>query len=437
MKTKEVVMSVNIIVGSQWGDEGKGKIVDLLSKQAEIVARYQGGANAGHSVVLQDEKFILHLIPSGILHPRTTCVIGNGVVLDPEQLLEEIRFLEAKGINVAERLLISHRAHLIMPYHKLLDQAQEAEYPADNRIGTTGRGIGPAYVDKCNRTGIRVVDLLDRETLIHKIELNIKHKNQLLEKIYHQQKLDAATITDQYLRYHRALENYITDIAIFMNEAIKQGRKLLIEGAQGTLLDIDFGTYPFVTSSNPISGGACTGLGIGPTQIDRVIGIMKAYTTRVGQGPFPTEFLDTMSVQIRELGDEYGATTGRPRRCGWFDAVIANYAVRINGMDCLALTKLDVLDTLPEIKLCIAYRLGARRITHFPADLKTLKQCQPEYITVPGWRQSTRNIRSYSKLPSQAQKFIETIEELVGVPISIISVGPDRNQTIFRNGFKL
>jgi adenylosuccinate synthase len=429
-------MSVSVVVGSQWGDEGKGKIVDLLSKDADVVARYQGGANAGHSIVLHGEKFILHLIPSGILHSQTTCIIGNGVVVDPIVLLEEIKLLESKGIKVTGRLLISQRAHLVMPYHKLLDQAQE-DLSTDDKIGTTGRGIGPAYVDKVNRTGIRAIDLLDREILIHKIQLNINQKNQILEKIYHRNRLDAEAIIQQYLAFDKKMDEYITDISIFMDQAIQDGKRILIEGAQGTLLDIDLGTYPYVTSSNPVSGGACAGLGIGPTRIDRVIGIIKAYTTRVGQGPFPTEFSEQFSEQMRNLGEEYGATTGRPRRCGWFDAVIANYAVRVNGLDCFALTKLDVLDTLSDIKICVAYYIDSMRITHFPADLKTLTRCQPQYITVPGWGASIKDIRHYNDLPENAKKYVNTIESLVGIPISIISVGPDREQTIVREPIRL
>lgn len=430
-------MSVNVIIGSQWGDEGKGKIVDLLSNDADIVARYQGGANAGHSIVLKGEKYILHLIPSGILHPQTICVIGNGVVIDPVVLFDEIRLLESKGIKIAGRLLISHRAHLIMPYHKLLDLAQEEDISSEDKIGTTGRGIGPAYVDKINRTGIRIVDLLDKETLIHKIRSNINQKNQILEKIYHRDRLHAEAIMQEYLTFDEQMDEYITDISIFINQAIKDKKKILIEGAQGTLLDIDFGTYPYVTSSNPIGGGACTGLGIGPTRIDRVIGIIKSYTTRVGYGPFPTEFAEDMAVQMRELGGEYGATTGRPRRCGWFDAVIANYSALINGLESFSLTKLDVLDTLDQIKICIAYRIKNKRIKNFPADLNTIKHCQPEYITVPGWRTSTTEIKDYDNLPKNARKYIETIENLVGIPVSIISVGPDRDQTIFKRRFRL
>lgn len=429
-------MSVTIVVGGQWGDEGKGKIVDLLSNHADIVARYQGGANAGHSIVLKGERYVLHLIPSGILHPQTTCIIGNGVVLDPEVLFQEIEFLASKGINVSGRLLISHRAHLIMPYHKLLDQAQE-DQSALEKIGTTGRGIGPAYVDKVNRSGIRIVDLLDQDTLIHKIQMNINQKNQILEKIYQRERLDAEMIMQQYLSFDKKMDSFITDTSIFLNEAIRNNKRILIEGAQGTFLDIDFGTYPYVTSSNPIAGGACIGLGIGPTRIDQVIGIVKAYTTRVGHGPFPTEFSEQMSQQMRELGAEFGSTTGRPRRCGWFDAVMVSYATKINGFDYLALTKLDVLDSLAEIKICIAYNLGQKRITNFPADIKTLENCIPEYITIPGWNTSTQHVRTYHDLPINAKRYVELLEKIIGIPIAVISVGPDREQTIFKHEFSI
>ncbi|MDZ7333983.1 MAG: adenylosuccinate synthase [candidate division KSB1 bacterium] len=425
-------MSVTIVVGGQWGDEGKGKIVDLLSSNADIVARYQGGANAGHSIVLRGERYVLHLIPSGILHPQTICIIGNGVVLDPDVLFQEMDFLASRGISASGRLLISHRAHLIMPYHKLLDQAQENQSILD-RIGTTGRGIGPAYVDKVNRSGIRIVDLLDQETLIHKIQMNINQKNQILEKIYQRERLDAEMIMQEYLSFDKKMDSFITDTSIFLDDAIRNNKRILIEGAQGTFLDIDFGTYPYVTSSNPIAGGACIGLGIGPTRIDQVIGIVKAYTTRVGHGPFPTEFSEQMSLQMRELGAEFGSTTGRPRRCGWFDAVMVNYATKINGFDYLALTKLDVLDSLAEIKICIAYHLGQKRITNFPADIKTLEHCIPEYITIPGWNASTQHVRRYQDLPDNARKYIELIEKIIGIPIAVISVGPDREQTIFKH----
>lgn len=432
----EGIMAVAVVVGGQWGDEGKGKIVDLLSQDADVVARYQGGANAGHTIVLKGERYILHLIPSGILHPQTICIIGNGVVVDPALLFEEIKLLESKGIKIAGRLLISHRAHVILPYHKLLDQAQE-DYSAAAKIGTTGRGIGPAYVDKVNRAGIRIVDLLDNEDLRNKISLHIRQKNEILAKIYHAEKLDAAAITQEYLSFDQKMDEFITDTSLFLDQAIREGKKVLIEGAQGTLLDIDFGTYPYVTSSNPISGGACVGLGIGPTRIDRVVGVMKAYTTRVGEGPFPTELKADMMENMRRAGEEYGATTGRPRRCGWFDMVIARYAVRINGLDALALTKLDVLDSLAEIKIAVAYRLGTKQITNFPADLKTLSQCVPEYITLPGWQTSTRGIRRFEDLPPQARQYLKTIESYLEIPVAIISVGPERDQTIIRDSFHL
>ncbi|MCH8020704.1 adenylosuccinate synthase, partial [candidate division KSB1 bacterium] len=344
-------MSVKIIVGAQWGDEGKGKIVDLLSEQVDIVARYQGGANAGHTIVIDGEQYILHLVPSGILHENTICVIGNGVVIDPLALLEEIEFLKSKGISVDGRLWISHRAHLIMPYHKLLDQAKESK-DADRKIGTTGRGIGPAYVDKVNRMGIRIVDLLDRDTLKNKLRTNIKEKNEILKKIYEEKEIDVDEIINEYLEFDKKIDPYIKDVSTFLNESLKDGKQILLEGAQGTLLDIDFGTYPYVTSSNPTSGGACAGVGIGPTKIESVLGVIKAYTTRVGMGPFPTEIGDEEDFDLRDLGGEYGATTGRPRRCGWFDAVIANFAVQVNGLDSFALTKRDILDSLEEIKIC-------------------------------------------------------------------------------------
>jgi len=422
-------MSVNIIVGSQWGDEGKGKIVDLLSEKAEICARYQGGANAGHSIVLKDKKFILHLIPSGILRPNIFCVIGNGVVIDPLTLLEEIKFLEQNNIEVTRRLLISPLAHVIFPYHKDLDQQQERSKSA-KKIGTTGRGIGPAYVDKFNRVGIRLIDLLKEDILRKKIKYNLEQKNQIIrdhDKTFEQK---VESLVKEYLNYGKEMKHYLADVSLFLNKAIDEGRNVLIEGAQGTLLDIDFGTYPYVTSSNPISGGACTGLGIGPTKINHVIGILKAYTTRVGQGPFPTEFTGKFSDEMRRLGDEYGATTGRPRRCGWFDAVIANYAVRLNGLNYFALTKLDVLDTLSEIKICTGYRINGSKITDFPTDITLLENCEPEFITLPGWQQSIGHIKTYEDLPSEAKDYIKTIEEITSVPIAIISVGPERNQTI-------
>ncbi len=422
-------MPVSILVGAQWGDEGKGKIVDLLSQKMDIVARYQGGANAGHTVVIDGEETILHLIPSGILQKKTICIIGNGVAIDPVALMDEIALLESKGIQVEGRLFISHRAHLIMPYHKLLDKAKEAQ-AAEDKIGTTGRGIGPAYVDKASRMGIRIVDLLDRDLLKSKLQRNIEEKNQILHKIYHQQVLDEETIIEEYLDFDRKIDPYIKDIAKYINDAADSGKSILLEGAQGTLLDVDFGTYPFVTSSNPTSGGACTGVGIGPTKIDHVLGVMKAYTTRVGMGPFPTEILNSEEVNLQQLGHEFGATTGRPRRCGWFDGVIANFAVRTNGINSLAVTKLDVLDTLDTIKLCVAYRYKEEDITSFPAELKILKECEPVYKTFPGWKQPTSDIRSYNDLPENAQNYLDALRQFTQTDISIVSVGSGREQTI-------
>jgi adenylosuccinate synthase len=426
-----IAMSVQVIVGAQWGDEGKGKIVDLLSDEVDIVARYQGGANAGHTVVISGEKFVLHLIPSGILQPHTTCIIGNGVVIDPAALMHEIELLAQKGIQVHGRLLISHRAHLVMPYHKLLDQTKE-ESDLERKIGTTGRGIGPAYVDKAHRMGIRIVDLLDAETLREKIQQNLQEKNAFLSAVYGKAPLEAEAILQEYRRFDERIDPFVTDVARYLNEAIAEGKKILCEGAQGSLLDMDFGTYPYVTSSNPTSGGACTGLGIGPTKINSVLGVIKAYTTRVGMGPFPTERQDGIGEKLRTVGNEFGATTGRPRRCGWFDAVVANYSAQINGIDAWALTKLDVLDTFAEIKLCTAYRYRGKELKTFPAEIHILENCEPVYETFPGWQQSTSTARKFQDLPRPAQDYLNAIEKITATPIRIISVGSDREQTIVR-----
>jgi adenylosuccinate synthase len=423
-------MSVTVIIGAQWGDEGKGKIVDLLSEKADIVARYQGGPNAGHTVVVDDELIVLHQVPSGILWPHTVCVIGNGVVIDPVVLMEEIEFLKMKNINVTGRLFISHCAHLIMPYHRMIDAGQE-ELSEDKKIGTTGRGIGPAYVDKYNRCGIRIVDLLDRKTLREKLELNIREKNKLLRHIYHRDQMDMDKMIQEYLEFDEKIDEYVTDTVTFLNNAIDMGKELLIEGAQGTMLDVDFGTFPFVTSSNPTAGGACTGLGIGPTRIDKVVGIAKAYTTRVGMGPLPTEFDAQFGDTMRELGGEYGATTGRPRRCGWFDAVVVKHAVRVNGLASLVITKLDVLDTLDEIKICTAYKSCGRVFDHYPAELWIQETLEPVYESWAGWKCSTQHVRSFHELPMNAQKYLDRLCELTGVPIQIVSVGSERQQTIF------
>ena len=423
-------MSVTIVVGSQWGDEGKGKVVDLLSEKSDVVARYQGGPNAGHTVVVGDKEIVLHQIPSGILRPHTVCIIGNGVVIDPYKLMEEIDFLKTMGIGVTGRLFISHRAHLIMPYHRALDTSREQAH-GSHKIGTTGRGIGPAYVDKYQRSGIRIVDLLDHRTLREKLRQNITEKNKVLQQIFNSDQIDTEQIIKDYLEFDKLIDEYVTDISIYLNQAIEEGKEILLEGAQGTLLDVDFGTYPFVTSSNPIAGGACTGLGIGPTKIDHVLGIVKAYTTRVGMGPFPTEFDDEFGKKIRKLGGEYGATTGRARRCGWFDAVVVNLAVRVNGLSGLAITKLDVLDSLDEIKICVGYKVGDRVLTNFPAESWLLDEVEPVYESHPGWKTSTHDARRFEDLPVNARKYLQRIVELLDVDIKIVSVGSRRDQTVF------
>jgi len=423
-------MSVHIIVGSQWGDEGKGKIVDHLSEKVDIVARYQGGANAGHTVVIGEQEYILHLIPSGIFNNNVTCVIGNGVVVDPAALLEEIEMLHSFGMDIKGRLLISHNAHLIMPYHKLLDTLREEQ---GSKIGTTGRGIGPAYIDKFTRTGIRIVDLLDRDILCSKIKANLQEKNKVLTQIYGEDELKVDEIIDQYLEFDKKIDEYITDVSYYLNGAIAEGKKILAEGAQGALLDIDHGTYPYVTSSNPTSGGACTGLGIPPTAITEITGIVKAYTTRVGNGPFPTELTGSDGEALRAAGNEYGATTGRPRRCGWFDSMLLKYSARINGIQSMALTKLDVLSDLDSIPVCTGYTLNGKTLKSFPTDEKRLHSLKPVYETMPGWKKPLTDIKKYSDLPDQAKKYITRLEELTEVPVQIVSVGARRDQTVFKD----
>jgi adenylosuccinate synthase len=422
-------MSVKIVVGSQWGDEAKAKIVDYLAVDSDFVVRFQGGANAGHTVIVDGNEFIFHLVPSGIMYPDKTCVIGNGVVLDPTALLHEINELKEKGISVDGRLFISQKAHLVMPYHKRLDQAHEKS-KGSKSIGTTGRGIGPAYRDKAARVGIRIIDLLDKEVLTAKLERNVKEANDILTKIYGEEPLDVNEILEEFLEFDRIIDPLVTDISVLLHDAIKAGKNVLFEGAQGALLDIDHGTYPFVTSSNTTAGAACIGTGIGPTSIDKVIGIMKAYTTRVGNGPFPTEFNDEFADTIRKIGAEYGATTGRPRRCGWFDGVIGKYAARVNGLSVLAITKLDVLDTLPEIKICNGYKYKDRILTNFPVDAKVLEECVPVYETHPGWQSPTTEIRNYDDLPENAKKYIARISEFVDTPTEYVSIGAQRDETI-------
>lgn len=417
-----------IVIGAQWGDEGKGKITDLLSRSADMVVRPQGGVNAGHTVVVKKQTFKLHLIPSGILYPETECIIGSGTVIDPQVLLEEKAQLNALGIE-CDNLFISQTAHLTMPYHRLIDKAAE-ERRGKRKIGTTGRGIGPTYADKSERTGIRVLDLLNSDDLHEKLEWTINYKNVILEKLYNLQPLDPKQVIDEYLEYAEKLRPHVIDSSLKIYQAVKQKKNILFEGAQGTLLDLDHGTYPYVTSSNPIAGGACVGSGVGPTIIDRVIGVAKAYTTRVGEGPFPTELHGEIGKILGDRGAEFGTTTGRPRRCGWFDGIIGRYAVRINGLDCLAITKLDVLDELDEIQVCVAYEIDGERREEFPSNASEFARCQPIYKTLPGWKQPTTECRKLEDLPKQALNYLKFLAELMEVPIAIVSLGASRDQTI-------
>ncbi len=417
-----------IVIGAQWGDEGKGKITDLLSRSADVVVRYQGGVNAGHTIVVKGQTFKLHLIPSGILYPNTECIIGSGTVIDPQVLIAELDQIEELGISTSN-LLIAETAHVTMPYHRLIDQASE-ERRGNHKIGTTGRGIGPTYADKSERTGIRMLDLMDSQGLSDQLEWTINYKNLILEKLYNLPPLEPQKVIDEYLGYAERLRPYVVDASLKIYDAIQRRRNILFEGAQGTLLDLDHGTYPYVTSSNPVAGGACVGTGLGPTMIDRVIGVAKAYTTRVGEGPFPTELDGELGELLCSRGAEFGTTTGRKRRCGWFDAVIGRYAVRINGLDCLAITKLDVLDELEEIKVCVAYEIDGERCEHFPTSARKFTQCRPIYKSLPGWQQSTSNCRSLDDLPRQALDYLKFLAELMEVPIAIVSLGASRDQTI-------
>ena len=420
-------MSVTIIVGSQWGDEGKGKIVDLLSSKVDIVARYQGGANAGHTIQIGDKQYIFHLIPSGILHENVICVIGNGVVIEPQALLDEIKMLEDNNINIKGRLFISHNAHLIMPYHKLLDSINEK---GSLKIGTTGRGIGPCYIDKYARSGIRIADLLNKETLKEKIRKNLDEKNNLLKKVYDIDALNVDEIIDECISFDKRIDEYITDTSAYLNDAILENKSILLEGAQGALLDVDHGTYPYVTSSNPTSGGACTGTGIPPTKISEVIGIVKAYTTRVGLGPFPTELFDEDGEKLGRIGAEFGATTGRPRRCGWFDAFLVNYSRKINGIERVVITKLDVLGYFDNIKVCVGYEINGKKLKYFPTSEAELTAAIPIYESMKGWNKDISNVRSYDELPLEAKEYLTFISVKCGFEIKYISVGPKRSQTI-------
>lgn len=416
-----------IIVGSQWGDEGKGKIVDLFTGHFDIIARYQGGHNAGHTVIIDGKKYILHLIPSGILHQDKICVIGNGMVIDPEALNREIEELRVAGTDCRGRLFVSDRAHLILDYHRLIEKGDE-DRRGEDRIGTTNRGIGPAYEDKMGRRGVRICDLFNRETLIKRLQDNLRLKKQLVPEI--ESSLDINAVYERVVELGEELAGYFVDVSEFLNGQLDEGKSVLFEGAQGTLLDVDHGTYPFVTASCATAGGACTGTGVGPTRINGVVGISKAYTTRVGEGPFPTELHDRTGELIREEGQEYGASTGRPRRCGWFDAVVVNYSRRVNNLDSLVITKLDVLDVLEEIQICKGYRYKNDLLKSFPPDIDVLHQCRPEYITVKGWKQKTDKIREYGDLPALAKDYLERLSDLVNAEISVISTGPDRVQTI-------
>jgi adenylosuccinate synthase len=422
-----------VIVGAQWGDEGKGKIVDLLTQYADIVVRFQGGNNAGHTIVLEGEKFVFHLIPSGILYGNKKCIIGNGVVLDPGVLIEEIAAVKKKGyFKDDSQLMISEGTHLILPYHRRIDLAREKIF----KIGTTGRGIGPAYEDKVARCGIRVVDLLDEKIFRRKLEENLVHKNLYLVQVLKEKGFEISEILNECLSFKRQLEKYVKDTLLVLHEEIQKGRHILFEGAQGALLDVDHGTYPYVTASNTVAGNACAGSGIGPTMIDSVIGVAKAYTTRVGEGPFPTELRDEVGEKIRERGREYGATTGRPRRCGWFDAVIVNHSIRINGIREMVMTKMDVLNDFEKIKICVGYRFNGKVFHHVPSNLEMLKCSEPVYEELNGWKTEIKGVREFSDLPQNAQRYIQRIEDLISTKITMISVGSERNETIaVRNPF--
>jgi adenylosuccinate synthase len=425
-----------VVVGAQWGDEGKGKVVDVITPHVNVVVRYQGGNNAGHTVVVGREKYVLHSIPSGILHSSCRCIIGCGVVLDPASVIEEMESLVRRGVTLDGNLFISKNAHLIMPYHPALDRASEAKLGA-RRIGTTGKGVGPAYVDKAARVGIRMADLLDERLFRDKLETNISQKNRLLREIYDAQTFTVEEILSPYLRYAGWLAPYITDTPLLLSRWIESGYSVLFEGAQGSMLDIDHGTYPYITSSSTTAGGAATGTGVPPTKIDGVLGVAKAYTTRVGGGPFPTEMSGKVAEHIRALGNEYGATTGRPRRCGWFDAVVLRYAVRINGMDTVALTKLDVLDQSETIKVCTGYRYQGDILTEFPQEETVLAHAEPVYEELSGWMAPTAGAKNESDLPAKARRYLDRLEELIGVPFCLISTGAVRDETIVCDGSPL
>lgn len=426
-------MPALVLLGAQWGDEGKGKATDLLGGSVDYVVRYQGGNNAGHTVVVGDQKYALHLLPSGILSPECTPVIGNGVVVDPAVLLSELSGLDKRGVDTS-KLLVSGNAHLITPYHATLDKTTE-RFLGQRKIGTTGRGIGPSYADKINRVGIRVQDLFDESILLQKIEAALDFKNQVLAKLYNRRSISARQVADELLGYAEQIRGYVADTTLILNDAIDQDKVVLFEGGQGTLLDVDHGTYPFVTSSNPTAGGACTGSGVGPTKISRVIGILKAYTTRVGAGPFPTELFDEDGEALRTIGGEFGVTTGRNRRCGWFDAVIARYATRVNGLTDFFLTKLDVLTGWEQIPVCVAYEIDGKRVEELPYNQSDFHHAKPVYEYLPGWSEDITKAKTFEDLPKNAQAYVRSLEDMSGAPISAIGVGPGRDETIQVNSF--
>jgi len=425
-------MSTVVVVGTQWGDEGKGKITDYLAESAEVVARYQGGNNAGHTIIFDGNKYKLHLIPSGIFYKDKICVIGNGMVVDPRALVKELEYIQSFGFSI-NNLRISDRAHVILPYHIKLDGVEE-DSRGENKIGTTRKGIGPAYMDKAARIGIRIADLLDPEEFKRKLERNLAEKNRLLEKVYNTTGFDLQEVLDEYLVVAEIIRPYVADTSVVLNDAIDRGNRVLFEGAQGVLLDIDQGTYPYVTSSNPIAGGVTIGSGVGPTKINQVIGVAKAYTTRVGDGPFLTELTDAVGDHIREVGFEYGTTTGRARRVGWFDSVVVRHARRVSGITGLAITKLDTLTGIETLRICTAYKYNGEFIESFPANLNLLAKCEPVYEELPGWTEDITGVRNLNDLPENARHYIERITQLTGIPMSIFSVGPDREQTVVVRG---
>ena len=420
-------MTSVVVVGTQWGDEGKGKITDFLSQDAEVIARYQGGDNAGHTIVIDGKKFKLQLIPSGIFFSEKISIIGNGVVVNPKSLVTELKYLHDEGITT-DSLRISDRAHVILPYHIKLDRLQESS-KGDNKIGTTNKGIGPAYMDKAARVGIRIADLLDKEIFAERLRVNLEEKNRLFEKMYECEPIKFEDIFEEYYEYGQQIKDYVTDTSLILNDALDAGKRVLFEGAQGVMLDIDQGTYPFVTSSNPVAGGVTIGSGVGPSKINKVVGVCKAYTSRVGDGPFPTELFDEVGDRIREVGHEYGTVTGRPRRIGWFDSVVMRHSRRVSGITNLSLNSIDVLSGLDTVKICLAYDLDGERIDHYPASLEQLKRCKPIYEELPGWSEDITGCRSLDELPENARNYVRRVGELVGVRISTFSVGPDRDQT--------